>query len=45
MMTLKISGQNNTPLLPFVDSSNFKTYDELKEKLNRVIMGQRNTEA
>ena len=32
------------PLLPFVDPSNFKTYDELKEKLNRVIMGQRNTE-
>ena len=32
------------PLMPFVDPSNFKTYDELKEKLNRVIMGQRNTE-
>ena len=32
------------PLNPFVDPSNFKTYDELKEKLNRVIMGQRNTE-
>jgi len=26
-------------LLPFVDASNFKTYDELKEKLNRVIAG------
>ena len=32
------------PLMPFVDPSNFKAYDELKEKLNRVIMGQRNTE-
>jgi hypothetical protein len=32
------------PLNPFVDPSNFKTYDELKSKLNRVIMGQRNTE-
>ena len=31
------------PLMPFVGPSNFKTYDELKEKLNRVIMGQRNT--
>jgi len=27
------------PLKPFVDPSNFKTYDELKEKLNRVIAG------
>ena len=32
------------PLKPFVDPSNFKTYDELKEKLNRVIMGTRSTE-
>ena len=31
------------PLKPFVAPSNFKTYDELKEKLNRVIMGTRNT--
>ena len=30
------------PLKPFVDLSNFKTYDELKEKLNRVITGDRN---
>ena len=29
-------------LKPFVDPSNFKTYDELKEKLNRVITGDRN---
>jgi len=32
------------PLKPFLDASNFKTYDELKEKLNRVISGSRNTE-
>src|SRR5210317_755183 len=31
-------------LKPFVDPSNFKTYDELKEKLNRVISGTRKTE-
>jgi hypothetical protein len=31
------------PLKAFVDPSNFKTYDELKEKLNRIIMGTRNT--
>ena len=31
------------PLKSFVAPSNFKTYDELKEKLNRVIMGTRNT--
>ena len=30
-------------LKPFVDPSNFKTYDELKEKLNRVIMGTQST--
>ena len=31
-------------LKPFLDPSNFKTYDELKEKLNRVITGVRNGE-
>jgi hypothetical protein len=30
-------------LKPFVDPSNFKTYDELKEKLIRVISGSQNT--
>jgi hypothetical protein len=29
-------------LKPFLDPSNFKTYDELKEKLNRVISGSKN---
>ena len=32
------------PLKPFVDPSNFKSYDELKEKLNRIIMVTRSTE-
>ena len=30
-------------LTPFLAPSNFKSYDELKEKLNRVITGTRNT--
>ena len=41
-MTSKRYGKNNT-LKPFVDPSNFKTYDELKEKLNRVITGTQTT--
>ena len=32
------------PLKPFVDPSNFKTYDELKEKLNRTITGVRSAQ-
>lgn len=32
------------PLKPFLAPDNFKTYDELKEKLNRVIAGTRNAE-
>ena len=32
------------PLKPFVDPSNFKSYEELKEKLNRIIMGTRSTD-
>ena len=31
-------------LKPFLAADNFKTYDELKEKLNRVIAGTRKTE-
>jgi len=38
-----IWGQQH-PLKPFLDPSNFKSYDELKEKLNRVITGARKTE-
>ena len=32
------------PLKPFLETSNFKSYDDLKEKLNRVIAGSKNTE-
>ena len=31
-------------LKPFLAADNFKTYDELKEKLNRVLSGARKTE-
>ena len=31
-------------LKPFLAADNFKTYDELKEKLNRVLAGARKTE-
>jgi hypothetical protein len=31
------------PLKPFLDSSNFKSYDELKAKLDKVLMGTRST--
>ena len=41
---IKAIWEKQYALKEFVDPSNFKTYDELKEKLNRVIMGQRNTE-
>ena len=36
---IKAIWEKQYPLKPFVDPSNFKTYDELKEKLNRVIAG------
>jgi hypothetical protein len=32
-------------LKPFIDPSNFKSYDELKEKLNKVLTGTRSTES
>ena len=32
------------PLQPFLEPGNFKTYDELKEKLNKVLTGARSTE-
>ena len=32
------------PLKPFLEAANFKSYDDLKEKLNRVISGSKNTE-
>ena len=42
--TIKEIWAKQYPLKPFVDPSNFKSYDELKEKLNRIIMGTRSTE-
>ena len=36
---IKAIWEKQYPLNPFVDTTNFKTYDELKEKLNRVIAG------
>src|SRR5210317_2022272 len=40
---IKAIWEKQHPLKPFVDPSNFKTYDELKEKLNRVITGTQST--
>ena len=40
---IKAIWEKQYPLKPFVGPSNFKTYDELKEKLNRVITGTQNT--
>ncbi len=42
--TIKAIWAKQYPLKPFVDPSNFKSYEELKEKLNKVIMGTRSTE-
>ena len=36
---IKAIWEKQYPLKSFVDPSNFKTYDELKEKLNRVLTG------
>ena len=41
---IKAIWEKQHPLKPFVDPSNFKTYDELKEKLNRTITGVRSAE-
>jgi len=41
---IKAIWEKQYPLKPFVAADNFKTYDELKEKLNRVISGARSTE-
>ena len=40
---IKAIWEKQYALKPFVDLSNFKSYDELKEKLNRVLAGTRNT--
>ena len=41
---IKAIWERQHSLKQFVDPSNFKTYDELKEKLNRVLSGARKTE-
>jgi hypothetical protein len=41
--SIKAIWSKQYPLTPFLAPTNFKTYDELKEKLNRVIAGTRNT--
>ena len=41
---IKAIWEKQYPLKPFVAPENFKSYDELKEKLNRVISGARSTE-
>ena len=40
---IKAIWEKQYSLKQFVDPSNFKTYDELKEKLNRVITGTQST--
>jgi len=40
---IKAIWEKQYPLKSFVDPSNFKTYDELKEKLNRVLTGTQST--
>src|SRR6056300_1023285 len=41
---IKAIWEKQYPLKQFVDPSNFKTYDELKEKLHRVISGTTSAE-
>ena len=41
---IKAIWEKQYPLKPFLDASNFKSYEELKEKLNRVITGNKSTE-
>ena len=42
--SIKAIWEKQYPLKPFLDASNFKSYEELKEKLNRVITGTKSTE-
>ena len=41
---IKAIWEKQYPLKPFLDASNFKSYEELKEKLNRVITGNKSTD-
>jgi hypothetical protein len=40
---IKAIWEKQYPLKPFLETSNFKSYEELKEKLNRVITGTKST--
>ena len=40
---IKAIWEKQYPLKPFLETSNFKSYEELKEKLNRVITGTKRT--
>ena len=40
---IKATWKQQHALKPFLAPDNFKTYDELKEKLNRTITGVRST--
>jgi hypothetical protein len=42
--TIKEIWGKQYPLKPFLEASNFKSYDDLREKFNRVIAGSKNTE-
>ena len=41
---IKAIWEKQYPLKPFLETSNFKSYEELKEKLNRVITGTKSTD-
>ena len=41
---IKAIWEKQYPLKPFLDADNFKSYEELKEKLNRVITGTKSTD-
>ena len=41
---IKAIWEKQYPLNPFLEPSNFKSYEELKEKLNRVITGTKSTD-
>ena len=41
---IKAIWEKQHPLNPFLEPSNFKSYEELKEKLNRVITGTKSTD-
>ena len=41
---IKAIWEKQYPLKPFLEASNFKSYEELKEKLNRVITGSKITD-